>query len=328
MKKIKNNLLKKKLNKINILFIIGIILIGLTIAFTIIASYNVSKYQKNATYLNDIIMEEDNKEEENAYLKVAYKPYSFAKYTDIENEAFYIIYDGNYYYIVYMNDNLFNKLNTDEIEQNPINIYGITKSTDTEIKELALEAFNEELDSDKKITIDDFNSYFGNVYLDTSITNNTSSVLYILAILSCLFAIIILAVYMSKKHKINKTLKQISDKELSKIEKELENKDTIYYDKAKLILTKNYIISLISGLNILPYKNLICIYERNIKQSKELLAIDIKGENHIITGINELNKQSKEKLKEIKDTITNKNKDILIELTRENKKLLKERIEK
>ena len=59
-----------------------------------------------------------------------------------------------------------NELFERDLENDPVKIYGISKTTSNSVKELALEYFNSSYDDDKKISKKDYYSYFGDVYLD------------------------------------------------------------------------------------------------------------------------------------------------------------------
>ena len=107
MKKIKNITLKKEIKKLNnslYIFIIFLVLGALFIAFGI---YENRKNEANYDYLNDIIENKNNETGAYAYLNVAQAPYSIAKYEDEDKEAFYIIFDGTYFYIAYLSDDLY-----------------------------------------------------------------------------------------------------------------------------------------------------------------------------------------------------------------------------
>lgn len=334
MKKFNNEILKKETKKMTNYLIGGLSLIVLTILLCVIANYDITKKEKESAYLNDVIEKQNNKTDVKANLKVFYEPFTFAKYDDEEYRAFYIVSDDKYFYIAYMDNSLYYELKDKDLKKNPENIYGITKSISTDVKKLAIEAYNEGLDEDKQITLDDFNDYFGSVYLDTTVDiSDTATILYLLSILTTIFALAFLIVYGVKKVKTNKTLKKLDDEELAKIEKEMEDKESFHYEKAHLILTKNYIISFNDGFTIQNYKDVIWIYERKIRQygittRKGIETMDKHGKKHTIVELDGVTKKSNNIINEIMETIINNNKDILVGFTKENQKQAKEKIEK
>ncbi len=328
MIKINNKNIKKELKKKNVL-IVSIVLLFLAIILFFIGTYNITENEKKAVYLNDIIEKDDNDIDRSAYLNVAYNPYSFAKYEGENDRAFYIVSDSQYFYIVYMDDNLYKELNKDDIKDNHVKIYGVTKDIDSGIKELALDSYNEGLDDEDKITMDDFNTMFGNVYLDTTISNDLGGLFYAIGFVLIFIAIIFLITYIIIKIRINKKLKNIDEEEWIKIEKEIEKEDSIYYKKAHLILTKHYIVSFSLGLDIYSYQDIIWIYEKKLRQygittMKAIIVVDTNKKAHTLVEMQGFTKSSKLTIEEIMQNISSKNNKILIGYTSENRKLVKE----
>ena len=328
MIKINNKNIKKELKKKNIL-IVSIVLLVLAIILFFIGTYNITENEKKAVYLNDIIEKDDNDIDRSAYLNVAYNPYSFAKYEGENDRAFYIVSDSQYFYIVYMDDNLYKELNKDDIKDNHVKIYGVTKDIDSGIKELALDSYNEGLDDEDKITMDDFNTMFGNVYLDTTISNDLGGLFYAIGFVLIFIAVIFLITYIIIKIRINKKLKNIDEEEWIKIEKEIEKEDSIYYKKAHLILTKHYIVSFNFGLDTYSYKDIIWIYEKKLRQygittMKAIIVVDTNKKAHTLVEMQGFTKSSKLTIEEIMQNISSKNNKILIGYTSENRKLVKE----
>lgn len=88
------------------------------------------------------------------------------------DNSYYIVMDDLYMYIAYMPSYTFNALNREDITENHKVLAGTTKLTTREVKELAVEAYNESVEEEYKITIADFDNYFGSVYLDTTVTGD------------------------------------------------------------------------------------------------------------------------------------------------------------
>ncbi len=329
MKNITNNFLKKELKKYNLALISTIILFITSLSFIGIYFLEENKNHQNSIYLNSIIKDMDNKPGLNANLKVAQIPYSFAKYSDDPNNAYYIIYDGDYFYIAYMSDSQFKKLNNENIKNNPITIYGKTKYTTEDVRILALETYNDGLDTDKQITSDDFLNYFGGVYLDVA-NNKDNYILFLTLGLTLLFtSLITLIISIISKIKSNKLLKNIDVKELKKIDKELNEKEAIYYKKCHVILAKNYLITFIGSVQKINYKDIIWAYEGEIKPKGFTIVrtIIIKTNTNNDINIAEITGMSEKNIKTINEILTalsTKNKNILIGKTTENKKKVKE----
>ena len=156
----------KKNSKFLYAFITFMLVGGLFIAIGI---YENRQKEEDYSYLNDIIENKNNEVDALGYLEITQEPYSIAKYEYDDNHAFYIVFDGRYYYIAYLSDEVYEALNTENLNDNSIKIYGTTASTPNEVREIAIDAYNEGLDEENQISLDDFESYFGTVYL-----NNTS----------------------------------------------------------------------------------------------------------------------------------------------------------
>lgn len=328
MKRVNNDLLKKEFKKVNNNLIVGIVFVVLTIVCYFLYFYEEKRVPKNTVYLNEVIEKQNNAADVKANLKIAFKPYTFAKYNDEVNRAFYIVYDGTYYYIAYMTDSDFDKLNIDNIDKNPVTVYGTTKKIDSKIKNLALEAYNEAVEKDKQIKLSDFEKYFGGVYLDMTAESDMGAIIIIIAGICGICSFSFLLVFACKTIQNNNSLKKIDDEELAKIEKELDDKETFHYEKAHLILTKNYIISFAGKLLILNYKDIVWMYEHRLKQyglttQKSLMVMNKLGKIRAIVQVDGVTKKSTSIINEVVDTIYAKNSNILVGYTTENSKKAK-----
>lgn len=329
MNRVNSELLKKEFKKINNLIVLGIVFAVLAGICFLMGVYADNKKPKDATYLNDVIMKKNNQVGVDAYLNVAYEPFSFAKYDDATDKSFYIISDGEFYYIAYMKDSDYKKLDKTNLKEKPEKIYGRTALITTNIKNLALETYNEGLEDDKKISSSDFNDYFGGVYLDTTEVNNMSVVMILIGTISGFLAWIYIILFVVRKLQTTSVLKKIDDNELAKIEKELDDKEAFHYEKAHLILTKNYIVSLTGKLLFLNYKDIIMLYEHRLRQygvttNKSLMVMDKLGKIKPIVQVDGVTKKSKAIIEEVFETIATKNDKIILGYTSENMKKARE----
>lgn len=328
MEKINNAMFKKGIKKINNYLYAFIILICLSAFFIAIGIKENKEKDNNFTYLNDVIETKNNEENVNAYLDITDTPYSIAKYENEENYAFYIVFDDRYFYIAYLSNDLYNHLNVENLSDNPIRIYGTTTKIPDDVKNIALEVYNEGLDEENQIEMEDFNSYFGEVYLDNTSLQKTDKSFYIISIFPLAASLIILTTFIIKKIKIKKIIHSLSEDELKKIEKEIEDEKTINYSKYHLILTPNYLITFNQGLNILNYQDLIWIYENRIRQYGITTAVNVfimnnKGKTINILSTDGLTKKGKSISKEIISNISSKNENILIGFNKKNKEEIK-----
>lgn len=150
-----------KINKKTILVhLLSIFLFVVIVSLSIVI---INKNNNKVEYLNDIIESNDYKENKNTYLTVKSISQKFAKH---KKNAYYFASDGKYNYVVYLDKEEADKLFKSDLESKPVKLYGVTKNTSNKVKELAIDTYNID-NEDNKITIEDYYSYFGDVYLDS-----------------------------------------------------------------------------------------------------------------------------------------------------------------
>ena len=133
---------------------------------------------KRLTYLNDLAKISKNNTLKNAYLDVHTPPLVFAEYEN-DDSKFYIVKDKEYLYIVYMEDSIYDEvMNSKNLEDNPYRLEGHTNELSEDIKALAMEVYND-IFEENIINEDNFDSYFGNVYLDANSSYNIAIEWYI-----------------------------------------------------------------------------------------------------------------------------------------------------
>jgi len=332
MKRVKSELLKKEFKKINQNLAIGLIALVLTIICGVAIVLQDGKEPKNTKYLNDVITKENSAADVASNLKIS-KVYSQVAVNNAKPDyGLYAVGDDTYLYLVFIKNDLYKELaSKEDLEENPYTIYGKTKTTDSSAKKYTVEWYNKNVDKKDQITLSKFNDYFGGVYLDTSVTVE-SPIIYVLAVvamLSGLFSFSFILVFIIRKIQTEKVLKKISDEDLEKLEKELDDKDTFHYERAHLILTKNHIISLTGKMLITNYKDLVWIYEHRLKQygvttTKSLMAMLQNGKVKALLQVDGVTKKSTSVIEEVVETIVSKNSKILVGYTNENRRLAKE----
>ena len=329
MKKITNNILKKEIKTINNFLYLFIVFLALGALFIAIGIYDNRKEDETYFYLNDIIENKNNEENVRAYLNIAQAPYSIAKYENEDDYAFYIVFDGTYFYIAYLSNDLYNTLNVEGLDENPLTIYGTTATTPEMVRNIALEVYNEGLEEEDQIKMEDFNNYFGEVYLTNASLKSTNKTFYYISIIPFAISMIFITLWIIKKVKTKKTLNHFKEEELEKIEQEIEDDRTHYYKKYHLILTENYIISFNYGLIITKFTDLIWIYEQKTKQygittAKHIFIMTQSGKNYNILNTDGMSKTSNNTIKDIITQITNKNNKILVGYNKKNQEAIKE----
>lgn len=332
MKRVKSELLKKEFKKINQNLVIGLISIVLTIICGVAIIYEDGREPKDSTYLNDVITKQNSAVDITSNLKIS-KVYSKVAVNNSKPDyGLYVVGDEKYLYLVYITNELYaDLLNNKNLEKEPYTVYGKTVKTDTSAQKYTVEWYNQNVDKEDQIKLSEFNNYFGGVYLDTSayIDSPLMIVLAIVAMLAGLFSFSFILVFIIKKIQTESALKKLSDEDLEKIEKELEDKETFHYERAHLILTKNYIISLVGKMLIVNYKDLVWIYEYRLRQygittNKSLMAMLKNGKVKALLQVDGVTKKSTSVIEEVVETIYKRNPKLLVGYTNENRKLAKE----
>ncbi len=303
------NLRKNIIKHLNIYLYISIFFIAITLLSVAIGINTNRQTNDNYINLNDIIENKNSESNLKAYNNVINDPYSFAKYDNEENSAFYIIYDGRYYSIAYLSDELYNKI----INNKPITIYGTTTTIPLDVKNMALDFYNEIFKDNLPITIEDFENIFGRVYLDNTTFKISNNTFYFLSIIPFIISLTIFIIYLIKRIKFKKSFNQIDIHTINQIEKELKN-NPLAFDKYHLLLTESYIISFNSTIKIIKYSDVIWIYENDFKilgfnLFKNIFITDKKAFKYNIAK--SLSKKHN-RLKEIIIYISNKNDKMLV----------------
>ena len=137
------------------------------ISFLFITCKMIYKVEKNkkTEYLNNIIESNVQKNGRDSYLLVKSITPKYIKIKD-SNDGYYIVSDGKYNYVVCLNEKTANELYKKDLENDNVKLYGITKIVSDKLKELVIEKYNDYKEDDKKISMNDYYKYFGDVYLD------------------------------------------------------------------------------------------------------------------------------------------------------------------
>ena len=318
-----------KMIKRNYIYLIISILLLLATILLIYIGYKEQKLT-NAIPMNNLSGNLDKLKNKNAYIDIAMTPYLFATYktNDKEdNQKFYLAMDkDNFLYIVYMDNDTFNRIK--DIKDKEFRIMGVTEEITDDIKELAITAYNKEL-GEEYLNNDNFQEFVGPVLLNTTIINDNSLIYYIISIITCCIFIIFITYFLSLYIKNKKTLKQYTKEELEKIGMQIYGLGPNPYKDLKLYLTKEYLIDYSQGLTILKYNDIIMAYPNEYRYNGLLLNKNIRAidkSNHKYDFANtKLIKNNKEKIiEEILTKLKQKNKNIILENNKENKKIVKE----
>ena len=144
-------------------FAISILFIGLIVG----GANRINEYKNEKYHLNSIIKRNMDKNDKNVYLTI--KSISPKLATSGKNKGYYIVSDGKYNYIVLLTNKKADELINSNLDNNPITINGISKEMNKKLKNIVLEKYNSTSDDNDKISLKEYYSYFGDVYLDQTL---------------------------------------------------------------------------------------------------------------------------------------------------------------
>jgi len=332
MKRFTNVNVKKEYKRMIRSVLISILFIIIAFGFKYLESQMVKDANKKMTDLDSVIVSKENKKDnKKVYLDVKSIPYLFAVSNSTVN-SYYIVSDGEFLYVAFMSPDDFKTLNTDDIKDKSIRIEGITKYTPKDVKQLAIDAYNEGLDDDKKITIADYDSYFGAVYLDmTAIDESVAMVPLVLFIIFMGIGNILFIVSLIVLIRFTLSVKNLDGTKIDELDNEMNNSNAFYYSKVRLYLTENYIINFKGTFRAIKYSDILWMYPYEVRQngvrtSKSIKILVNNTKTYIIATIDVYTKKSKAVYDEIWETIVRKNPDMLLGYTSENIKAMNKKV--
>jgi len=316
------------------LLIIGLVLLAITALLIYLGVQNENKPLPDIISLSDFIEQGKSNEEVYSYVDINVTPYLFAVYeTDgVEEESkYYLAMDSeNHLYILYMKEDNYKILDVDTIEENPIRVTGITRKISSDIKELAIESYNELMEQEY-LTEDNFIEYVGLVYLDMESPINDSSLYYLGAFLSGFFALLIIIIYIVIVVKNKKTFKNMPEEELARIDTELSGMESSEYANMKFYLLKDYVVDMGNNIVIIKYADILWAYPfeqryNGLLINKCIKLIDKNNKMYDVASTKMLDKNKDEVLQEILQKLQAKNTDIILGFNKDNRKLVKEKV--
>lgn len=288
-------------------------------------AYSIEYHLKSSSTLHELISNGSKKEKDIVSLTITERPYAFAEAendSDSVNSKYYFLTDEKYLYIGYLDYQTYSKLNSEDIYESPITIKGLTKTIPEDIIDIAIEVYNENLE-EAFLTKENYKSYIGEICIDTvsDLADNIFQI--IIASLFFIISIIYLLIYYSKKHRIYKMKK---DTILwNEIQEELGHQETIEYLRFSTYLTPNYIMDGSKGFVRIAYSDIVWVY-LNEKQyngiigERNLIVITKDKKRFMVARLDGIRLKVWDIYSNIMKDIYEKNQDILIGYTKENKK--------
>lgn len=283
--------------------------------------------KNNSITLHELIYNGSTKEKDMISLTVIEKPYVFAEYdSNTTSPKYYFLMDEDYLYVGYLDYDTYLKLNKDSIVDNPIMIRGVTKRIPEDVIDIAIEVYNEDLEEDF-LTKENYKNYIGEICIDT-VSDLIDNIFQI--ILGTLFLnifIIYFIIYAVKNHKIRKVEKD--DILWQEIQNELGSSETTEYAKFSTYLTPNYIIDGSKGFQLLSYQDIVWVYlhenkYNGVTNNRNLVVITRDKKKHCIADLSGFRPKIKDTYLDLMRDIYEKNQDVLVGYTKENRKQAKD----
>ena len=309
----------------NLFFIaFGVLFIILTFVLIGLSIKQDNKDTSNIKYLNDVIENSNEEQGQKVYLNISAISASFAGYDD-KTDAYYFVYDGQYYYIVYLKESEYLKISDMDLSNNPYRVEGIARNIGDDVKNIAIEQWNSDLYEDEDpITDSSFYNYFGDVYLDqTSIYSETTSMYNVFAFFTGIIGLVLAIVGVVNHLKFSSNVKKFDGQEIDSIEAEMSDNDSFYYKNIKLYLTRNYIIMLNGQFKIYKYSDILWMYPfeqryNGIRTNKAIKIFTRDGKTSMVASVAYATKTQKAIYDEVWNTIIEKNPNIVLGYTGEN----------
>lgn len=210
------------------------------------------------------------------------------------------------------------KYSYDENEEFPgaVTIKGTSTLIPNDLKKIAIDSYNE-MYGEKFLNYDNFADYLGSYYLDVNVSplnDNMPVLLVFFVFFGVLGLIMIIGFFLNQKRS-----KKVMEKyalDLEKIESELNKETAIFYKKQKLYLTDNYIVSYTGCLQIIAYKEVVCLYPRvfNYRGSitKYIYVVTNDKKRYVVCSVS-INRKTKLIFDDIYQKLLEKMPDVLNE---------------
>jgi len=191
-----------------------------------------------------------------------------------------------------------------------VTLQGTPRKIDDEITGLAVDSFNTFYNSNV-VNTSNFNTVFGDYYLDT--TQQPSGNYAFMSL--CIFAFLVLAfiyIYLMDKErksfKLRKTtLDRLDNTAIKDADREINEITTKYFESQSLYLTSSYIVSTVHGFEIIKLSEIKqvygCVYGNNKKKPKSSITVVTNDDRQHEIAIIKLDNRGNELLNDIVNNI-------------------------
>lgn len=196
---------------------------------------------------------------------------------DPNNDRYYIAISGGYLYIVDLNFETIDQLkaiqeytySTDEnaVAPEAVKIYGMTEAIPDELKQMILDYYNNSASEENKITLEEFELYFGSVLLNVRRDAVDITVETAIIGVAVIALIIIMIVHVSLKVITRKTTKYLKNNGYEEdLAHQLDDFVEEKFYKEKVIFTKDYFVDIKGNLVAFKYSDVKWVYAHTLRQ--------------------------------------------------------------
>ncbi len=300
------------------------------IAFFILSilGFSLSVIIENREYPEAIEIQDISNEDQYVECRVVAITECIADYSKDNKviDEYYLATDGSNVYILDLSKIqytlLCNELQNEYSEG--ATIYGISTNIQTELKQIAIDMYNEAYNTDE-LTLENFEDYFTPYLINAKYNPNESATVlkrigYIFGVLSILFGIYCIFIMIKSRKNIDEFSKE---HDLEDLIKQLSSSSKTEYEKSKLIFLKDYIISYSSTLYIINYSDIIWAYPYDyrvygIVTAKRIVIITKDKKQYIIGNTSTIRKKNKEQYEKCINEIAKRSPNALIGYSVEN----------
>lgn len=330
MRKVNYENLDKYKRKRIIKIFISLIILSLSIGCYFWYKAEVNEINSNIKNLRSVIT---NQEANKKYIKTYVNAQSIPELVldnEKEDEAYYIVKDDFRNYVVYMNGEDFYKLDRYDITSLAIRIEGVTVPIKENIKKEVIDTYNRSLLDSDKVTLANFDEYFGEVYLNMTIGDEIlAPVPFYLFIL--LLSIGLIEIFTNLIYLIIfiVSVKKLKNNLPIDLEKEMDDAKLYSYKNVSLYLTEHYIINFNGRFKVIRYEDILWMYkfEQKVEQvikSQSLKLFVNDGRTYKLAKAGRISEEQKASYDEIWQTIIMKNSKVLVGYTEDNIKKVEE----
>ncbi len=277
----------------------------------------------------DMVANGDVEDDQYVSVNITREPRLFGETNSDEKEAkYYFLWNGSYLYIGYLDYDTYQDIIEDGFKNGNYTIYGKTKVLSKEMIQLAIEAYNRDY-GEEFLTSTNYANYIGYLYIDAATPLHDTQYQNLGGVIFAILALGCYVLYFINRNRMNRFVQSISKTEWNRILDEMEQDSVKYDKKLHLYLTENYVIDVSVPLQIIKYKEIVWMYQHEIKQYgmttlRNIILVTKDKKKHTMGSADGFKKQPKKELTEIMEWITSKNPEILVGFTKENKEQAKD----